>query len=88
MELQGFLGLENYYRHFIHRYAEFAKPLHELSRKGNEFKWTADCEGDFSVLKTKLTSSPILAYPDCSKPFILDTDASNFKSMMEKNKLF
>ena len=77
VELQGFLGLANYYRHFIHGYAEVAKPLHELSRKGSDFKWTKDCESTFSTLKTKLTSSPILAYPDSSKPFILDTDASN-----------
>ena len=77
IELQGFLGLANYYRHFIHGYAEVAKPLHELSRKGHDFKWTKDCENAFSTLKMKLTSSPILAYPDSSKPLILDMDASN-----------
>ena len=77
VELQGFLGLANYYRHFIHGYAEVAKPLHELSRKGSDFNWTSDCMSAFSALKTKLTSAPILAYPDSSKPFILDTDASN-----------
>ena len=27
-------------------------------------------------LKQKLTSAPLLAYPDYKKPFILDTDAS------------
>ncbi|KAL5502934.1 hypothetical protein EMCRGX_G009794 [Ephydatia muelleri] len=42
IELQGFLGLANYYRHFIHGYAEVAKPLHELSRKGQDFEWTKD----------------------------------------------
>ena len=77
VELQGFFGLANYYRHFIHGYAEVAKPLHELSRKGIEFKWTKDCESAFSAPKAKLASSPILAYPDSSKYFILDTDASN-----------
>jgi len=28
-------------------------------------------------LKTCLTSAPILALPDCSSPFILDTDGSD-----------
>ena len=50
VELKGFLSLANYYRYFIHGYAEVAKSLHELSRKGNEFKWTKDCESAFSVL--------------------------------------
>ena len=77
VELQGFLGLSNYYRHFIKGYAEVAKPLHELSRQGKDFKWTKECESAFNILKMKLTTSPILVYPDLTKPFILDTDASN-----------
>jgi hypothetical protein len=31
----------------------------------------------FEELKNRLVSSPILAHPDFSKKFILDTDASN-----------
>ena len=51
IELQGFLVLANYYVNFVHGYAEVAKPLHELSRKGHDFKWTKDCESAFSTLK-------------------------------------
>ena len=29
-------------------------------------------------LKDRLTTTPVLAYPDYSRPFILDTDASDF----------
>ena len=36
-----------------------------------------DCEKASAELKMKLTTPPILAFPDFSKPFILDTDASN-----------
>ena len=39
--------------------------------------WTADCQSAFKQLKEKLTTAPILAYPDYSRLFILDTDASD-----------
>ena len=42
------------------------------------FKWTLECQHSFEELKYKLTTAPVLAYPDFSKPFILDTDASDF----------
>ena len=41
-----------------------------------EFNWTEDCQEGFDNLKRALTSAPILAYPDYSKPFILEMDAS------------
>ena len=53
-----------------------AKPLHRLTEKGVTFNWTSECKEAFNALKTQLTSAPILALPDWSKPFVLDTDAS------------
>ena len=41
-----------------------------------DFNWTEDCQEGFDNLKRALTSAPILAYPDYSKPFILETDVS------------
>ena len=41
------------------------------------FSWTAQCQEAFDHLKNKLISAPVLALPDWSKPFILDTDASD-----------
>ena len=40
------------------------------------FVWTEACEGAFVCLKQLLTSPPVFAYPDFSKPFMLHTDAS------------
>lgn len=75
--VQQFLGLANYYRRFIRGFAELAKPLHRLTEHNVAFAWTKDCQISFDHLCHKLTTTPILAYPDFTKPFILDTDASN-----------
>uniref|UniRef100_A0A3P9J0P0 Gypsy retrotransposon integrase-like protein 1 n=1 Tax=Oryzias latipes TaxID=8090 RepID=A0A3P9J0P0_ORYLA len=40
------------------------------------FIWTDECEVAFQALKEKLTSAPVLGYPDYSLPFVLQTDAS------------
>ena len=77
-ELQSFLGLSNYYRRFIHQYADMARPLTKLLRKGVAFTWTPDCQEAMDKLKEALTSSPVLTYPDFKRPFVLSTDASNF----------
>ena len=53
-----------------------AKPLHQVTEKKNPFKWTEQCEKAFTQLKSCLTSALILAFPDWTRPFILDTDAS------------
>ena len=76
-EVQQFLGLANYYRRFVRGYATIAKPLHKLTEKTAEFRWTKECEEAFEDLHHRLTSTPILAHLDYSKPFILDTNASN-----------
>ena len=44
--------------------------------EGAEFKWTCEREAAFQILKEKLTSAPVLAYPSFEKPFVLETDVS------------
>ena len=51
--------------------------MHKLTEKGRKFEWTNECQSTFEELRNQLVSSPILAHPDLSKKFILDTDASN-----------
>ena len=77
-EVQQFLGFANYYRRFIRDFSQVAKPLHRLTERNCPFKWTSECQQSFDKLKVKLTTAPVLAYPDYNKPFILDTDASDF----------
>ena len=54
-----------------------AKPLTRLTEKDQKFYWTTECSEDSDQLKHMLVTAPILAHPDFTKPFILDTDASN-----------
>ncbi|CAC5410726.1 unnamed protein product [Mytilus coruscus] len=75
-QVRSFLGLCNYYRKFVQGYSHIAGPLHNLTKDNVPFQWTKDCQVAFDKLKKTLISSPILAYPDMSKDFILTTDAS------------
>jgi len=77
VEVQQFLCLANYYRRFIRDFATRAKPLHQLTEKRSKFVWTQQCQEAFEQLKQCLTSAPVLALPDWSQPFIVDTDASD-----------
>ena len=49
-EVQKFTGLTNYYRKFMHGYANVARPLHDLvsgknaKKKRSSVEWTYDCE--------------------------------------------
>ena len=76
-EVRAFLGLSNYYRHFIHSYACICHPLTQLTQKNQPFVWTSECQTAFEQLKETLVSAPILADPDFSAEFILHVDASN-----------
>ena len=40
------------------------------------FQWTPEHQESFDKLKEALTVAPVLSYPDYSKPFILEMDAS------------
>eukprot|EP00731_Ephydatia_muelleri_P037277 Em0434g3a len=76
-EVQQFLGLANYYRRFVGNFASIAKPLQQLTEKNSNFEWTVECQCAFDELRACLISPPVLSYPDYSRLFILDTDASD-----------
>jgi hypothetical protein len=48
----------------------------ELLMKGVKFSWDQKCEDVFHTLRTHLTTAPVLAQPDVSKPFDIYYDAS------------
>lgn len=75
-ELHSFLGLSGYYRKFVPHYGVTCKPLNDLLCKGELFIWTPSHDLEFHTLKQALCSAQVLALPDFTKPFVVDTDAS------------
>ena len=85
-ELRSFLALCGYYRRFVHNFSKVSKPLTDLlpptspkklkPKKQVQWQWSDKHEQCFNNLKGLLTTPPVLAYPDFSKPFELHTDAS------------
>ena len=57
-----------------------AHPLFTLTRKDVAFEWSAvqcsSCQESFEELKRLLTEAPLLAFPNFTKNFLLETDAS------------
>jgi hypothetical protein len=77
-QVRSFLGLAGYYRHFIQRFAHTALPLTRLTKGGNPFQWGEEQSAAFEELKRRVTTAPVLAYPDPDKPFTVTADASDY----------
>ncbi|WVZ51906.1 hypothetical protein U9M48_003006, partial [Paspalum notatum var. saurae] len=75
-EIRSFLGLAGYYRRFIKDFSKTAKPMTSLTKKNAKYVWSSNCEEAFQTLKKLLTSAPVLAQPDVTKPFDVYCDAS------------
>jgi hypothetical protein len=76
--VRSFLGFTNFYRKFIRNYSKIAKPLTDLTKTTEHFVWSNEALTSFETLKNAVTSAPVLKHPDPTRPFILETDASDF----------
>jgi hypothetical protein len=61
----------------VQHYAIIARPLTYLLKKGVLFVWTSTHSVAFNTLKQALIFAPVLALPDFTKTFQLQTDASD-----------
>ena len=46
-EIKQFLGLLGYYRKFIPRFADIARPMTNLTKQDIPFEWTVQCQATF-----------------------------------------
>lgn len=67
--LQHFLGLANFYLHYIQNYNSLAVPLTSLNSMNRSFVWTPEADKAFWKLKEWFTSAPILQIPDYTRQF-------------------
>ena len=77
-ECQIFMGLIGYYRKFVPRFSDMARPITNLTRKKVDWDWSDTCTLTFNMLKEFLFNEPVLIYPDPNKDYYLFTDASKF----------
>ena len=78
-EARGFIGTAGYYRMFIFNFSIVAAPIYNLFRKGQLFRWSSECQLAMDILKSALTSAPVLISLDFSPSalsIILQIDAS------------
>ena len=82
MEICAFLGLAGHYRQFIKGFTWITQPFHEhltgegASRMSEQVLLSEDALEACQALKQACLSSPILAFADYTKDFLLETDAS------------
>jgi hypothetical protein len=89
-EMLSFLGFVGFYRRFIKNFSRVARPLNDLNHGSGKvgkkkklrkkpavpFVWGTEQQIAFEEMKRLSTTTPVLAFADYSKPFVLHTDAS------------
>ena len=81
-EIRAFLGLVGHYRCFIKGFAQITQPLNEhlagegASRKLERVSLSKEALKAFELLKQACMDSPVLAFADYTKDFLLETDTS------------
>lgn len=69
--IEHYLGLFNYFRDFIPRYAEVMSPLEKVRKN---FSWGQEQEISWSTAKRLLMEAPVLHHPDWGKKMYVGTD--------------
>ena len=75
--IQAYLGFCNFYRIFIREYSRIARPLTQLTRKDQRFKFTEEYQETFNKLKQALCSAPILTHYHLNRETRMETDSSD-----------
>lgn len=77
-EVRRLMGMVGWYRRFIKDFSTLTAPITELLKQNQmRFSWSDAANDAFERLKRALVSTPILATPDYTLPFVVQTDASD-----------
>ena len=74
------IGMVGYYRRFLKDFSSLCSPISDLlkgRKKGQPITWTVEADEGFKKIKVALTTAPVLASPNYTRPFILMCDASD-----------
>src|SRR6266702_3261722 len=77
-EVCKILGFLNFYHPFIPKVAHIARPLHQLTRKDQEWQWGKEEQEVFNKLKSLVMAKPVLAHAKLDDPFKLEVDALGY----------
>lgn len=80
-DIRRLIGLTGWYRRFIPDYSTITSPITDLLKttktKPKKLVWSDDASHALEQIKSRLTAAPVLSNPDFTKPFIMQTDASD-----------
>lgn len=75
-QIRRFLGMCQFFADHCPGYTEAVAPLQDLLKRNNRWKWEECHDLAFQKTKELLKNSVKLGYPDYSKEFLVQTDAS------------
>jgi hypothetical protein len=80
-ELRSFLGLVNYFRDHVARYATIVGPLYKILNEltvKRQLKWTEEAHNAFIAIQKAIDECPTLFFVNEEAPITLHTDASEY----------
>ena len=77
-EVRQFNGMCSYYQKFILHYSDISKCFNDMTKKGDTFNWTKECNAAFKLLKEKLMEDPVLISPQVDKNYVIHCNASKY----------
>ena len=92
-DVQGFIGLTNYYRKYVNHYSDKAAHLTDMTKGDIGFHWDQKAQEAFDKLKREFREGDFLANFDPELPGIVEADASDrgiggvYSQVQENGKL-